>query len=67
MKAAPGKDVRMGRGVVEGYRNFGTKLWNAARFCQMNECVNWTEFDPTSPKHTINRWIIGELRKPMRS
>jgi valyl-tRNA synthetase len=61
MKAAPGKDVRMGKGVVEGYRNFGTKLWNAARFCQMNECVNWTPFDPKSPKQTVNRWIIGEL------
>jgi valyl-tRNA synthetase len=61
MKAAPGKDVRMGRSVVEGYRNFGTKLWNAARFCQMNECVNWTAFDPKSPKHTINRWIVSEL------
>jgi valyl-tRNA synthetase len=51
----------MGRSVVEGYRNFGTKLWNAARFCQMNECVNWTAFDPASPKHMINRWIISEL------
>ncbi|HWA21865.1 MAG TPA: valine--tRNA ligase [Caulobacterales bacterium] len=61
MKAAPGKDVRMGRGVVESYRNFGTKFWNAARFCQMNECVNWNAFDPTTPKHTINRWIVGEL------
>jgi valyl-tRNA synthetase len=63
MKAAPGKDVRMGKGVVEGYRNFGTKLWNAARFCQMNECVNWTPFDPTSPKQTVNKWIIGELAR----
>ncbi|MGE3303374.1 MAG: valine--tRNA ligase [Hyphomonadaceae bacterium] len=61
MKAAPGKDVRMGKGVVEGYRNFGTKLWNAARFCQMNECTLWDDFDPHSPKHDINRWIIGEL------
>jgi valyl-tRNA synthetase len=63
MKAAPGKDVRMGRGVVESYRNFGTKLWNAARFSQMNECANWTPFDPTTAKQVVNRWIIGELTK----
>jgi valyl-tRNA synthetase len=63
MKAAPGKDVRMGKSVVEGYRNFGTKLWNAARFCQMNECTLWTPFDPRSAKHTINKWIIGETAR----
>ena len=63
MKAAPGKDVRMGKSVVEPYRNFGTKLWNAARFCQMNECALWEEFDPKSAKQTINRWIIGSLAR----
>jgi valyl-tRNA synthetase len=59
MKAAPGKDVRMGRSIVEPYRNFGTKLWNAARFCQMNECALWDQFNPRDLKQTINRWIVG--------
>jgi valyl-tRNA synthetase len=60
MKAAPGKDVRMGPNVVESYRNFGTKLWNAARFTQMNECALWDAFDPAGAKEVINRWIVGE-------
>lgn len=57
----PGRDVRMDESRVEGYRNFGTKLWNAARFCEMNECLPVENFDPKSAKATINRWIIGEV------
>ena len=52
---------------VEGYRNFATKLWNAARFCQMNECVAQPGFDPKSVKLTVNRWIVGEVgERPRR-
>ena len=36
--AAQGRDIKLAESRVEGYRNFATKLWNAARFCQMNEC-----------------------------
>ena len=57
----PGRDVRMDESRVEGYRNFGTKLWNAARFCEMNECLPVAGFDPKSAKATLNRWIIGEV------
>jgi valyl-tRNA synthetase len=59
--AAPGKDLRMGRGRVEVYRNFCTKIWNAARFCEMNECKRTAGFDPSALKSTLNRWIVGEL------
>ena len=59
--AAPGKDLRMGPARVEVYRNFGTKLWNAARFCEMNSCVRTDGFDPTRLKSAVNRWIVGEL------
>jgi len=52
---------------VEGYRNFGTKLWNAARFCQMNECVRVEGFDPGSVQLTLNRWIRGEAVKTARA
>ncbi len=61
--AGPGRDIRMSDKRVEGYRNFGTKLWNAARFAQMNECTLWEAFDPNAVKHTLNKWIISELTK----
>jgi len=59
--AAAGKDLRMGRSRVEIYRNFCTKIWNAARFCEMNECKRVDGFDPSALKGTVNRWIVGEL------
>ena len=65
--AAQGRDVRMSMARVEGYRNFATKLWNAARFTQMNECVRIEEFDPSSLNETINRWIAGETERAVRS
>ena len=64
--AAQGKDVRMGPARVEGYRNFCTKLWNAARFCEMNACDPVAGFDPASAADTINRWIVGETVKTER-
>ncbi len=59
--AAPGRDIKLSGERVAGGRNFATKLWNAARFCQLNGCVPQSEFDPASAKETVNRWIIGEL------
>ncbi len=44
--AGQGRDIRLGLQRVETCRNFGTKLWNAARFCEMNECVRKLDFDP---------------------
>ena len=58
--AAQGSDVKLSIDRVEGYRNFATKLWNAARFAEMNECVRQQDFDPRSVKQTVNKWIIGE-------
>jgi valyl-tRNA synthetase len=48
---------------VEGYRNFGTKLWNAARFAEMNGAVRVEGFDPAQAKVRLNRWIAGEAAK----
>ena len=59
----PGRDVRMDESRVEGYRNFATKLWNAARFCEMNECLPVAGFDPAKAGATLNRWIAGEVAK----
>ncbi len=61
--AAQGRDVKLSEQRIEGYRNFGTKLWNAARFAQMNECAVWDEYDPRSPEQTVNKWIVGETAK----
>lgn len=58
--AAPGRDVAMSIPRVEGYRNFATKLWNAARFAEMNECIGERPVDVKSLNLTINRWIVGE-------
>jgi valyl-tRNA synthetase len=59
-QAAQGRNVRISEPRVEGYRNFGTKLWNAARFCEMNECRPNTEFNPGAVKATLNQWIVHE-------
>ena len=61
--AAQGRDIKLSIKVVEGYRNFATKLWNAARFAEMNECVRQKTFDPKSVEETINRWIAGEVER----
>ncbi len=61
--AGPGRDIRMSAKRVEGYRNFGTKLWNAARFCQMNECVSDAAFDPSKVTHTLNKWIVSQVAR----
>ena len=61
--AAQGRDVKLAPARVEGYRNFATKLWNAARFGEMNECVRQFDFDPKAVKHTLNRWIVGETER----
>jgi len=63
--AAMGRDIKLSISRVEGYRNFGTKLWNAARFAEMNGCFehhqNTTKTPPKHhPIHTVNKWIVGE-------
>jgi valyl-tRNA synthetase len=64
--AAQGRDIKLSSQRVEGYRNFGTKLWNASRFAEMNGCVRSTEFDPHHAKETLNRWIAHETAKTGR-
>ncbi len=59
--AAPGRDVKFSTATIEGYRNFATKLWNAARFCEMNECHYDPTFDVRNAKSTINQWMIQEV------
>jgi valyl-tRNA synthetase len=63
--AAQGRDIKLSPSRVEGYRNFATKLWNAARFAEINECVPRSVFDPASAKVTLNRWIAGESERTL--
>jgi valyl-tRNA synthetase len=58
---AQGSDVKLGEGRVQGYRNFCTKLWNAARFCELNRCDLHPGFDPTACRDVVNRWAISKL------
>ncbi len=66
-QAGPNADIRISEDRVAGARNFGTKIWNAARFAQMNECAPVKGWEPASAKETVNRWIVGEIVKTARA
>ena len=59
--AVPGRDIKLSESRVAGYRNFATKLWNAARYCLMNGAKLEAGFDPGACEQTINRWIVGKV------
>ncbi len=61
--AAQGRDIKLAKSRVEGYRNFGTKLWNAARFAEMNGVKRDFNYDPVAARVTVNRWIAGEASR----
>jgi len=61
--ASIGGVLKLSKDRILGYRNFGTKLWNAARFAEMNECKPVDGFDPSSVAQTVNRWIVGETAR----
>lgn len=56
-----GRDIKLDEKRVEGYRNFATKLWNAARFLQMNGVGASDSIAAPSAELPVNRWIIGEV------
>ncbi len=57
------RQLRLSPDSVAGGRNFGTKIWNAARFAEMNECAYTSDFDPNSISETVNKWIIAETAR----
>jgi valyl-tRNA synthetase len=61
------RDIKLSRQRIEGYRNFGTKLWNATRFTQMNGAARAEGFDPAQVKTSLNRWIVGETTRTARA
>ncbi len=64
--SAMGRDLKLSKERFIGYRNFGTKLWNATRFAEMNECKPGG-FDPASAEQTVNKWIIGETVRALHA
>jgi len=61
--AAQGRDVKLDPARIAGYRNFGTKLWNATRFAEMNGAAIDPSFEPAAASLTVNRWILTELTR----
>jgi len=59
--AAPGRDIKLAERRVEGYRNFVTKLWNAARYAEMNGCALVAGFTPRQCRLTVNRWVAAAV------
>ena len=58
-----GRDINLSDARIAGYRNFATKLWNAARFCEMNECKVVKNFDENKVTLGINKWIIAKAKQ----
>ncbi len=65
--AAQGRDIKLSEERVEGYRNFATKLWNAARYCEMNNCVADPSFEPSGASYIPNKWIISEVSRTRKA
>lgn len=64
--AAQGRDVKLDPARIAGYRNFGTKLWNATRFAEMNEVARNDDFWLNDARLAVNRWILTELTRAAR-
>ena len=62
-----GRDIKLDEKRVEGYRNFATKLWNAARFCQANCIGASSAIEPPAAALPVNRWIVGETVKTVQA
>ena len=61
--AAQGRDVKLDPARIAGYRNFGTKLWNATRFAEMNGAARNDEIWLNEATLPVNRWILTELTR----
>jgi valyl-tRNA synthetase len=61
--AGQGRDVKLGAKIVEANRSFVTKLWNAARFCELNGVTPNPAFLPAHAKLALSRWILDAARE----
>jgi len=60
--SAQGRDVKLSEARIEGYRNFTTKIWNVARFLEMNGCVCPQGFSPDAVHGVMSQWIFYEIK-----
>ncbi|HZH46897.1 MAG TPA: valine--tRNA ligase, partial [Roseococcus sp.] len=58
--ASPGRDIKLDPQRLEGYRAFATKLWNAARFLEMNGVAADAAWQPEQATGTLARWLLGK-------
>ncbi len=58
--AAQGRDIKLSKQRVEGYRNFITKIWNAVKLCEINNCL-YKDFEIKNTQNIFNLWILNEL------
>ncbi|UWR23477.1 valine--tRNA ligase [Sulfitobacter sp. S190] len=61
--AAMGRDLKLSTARIQGYRNFGTKIWNAHRFAEMNGVFTGSPAAMPQPQATLNKWIVGETAR----
>jgi valyl-tRNA synthetase len=59
--AVQGRDIKLAATRIAGYRNFATKIWNAARYCEMNDCGYDEAFRPELVRNDVNRWIVSQV------
>lgn len=65
--AAQGRDIKLSMQRIEGYRNFTTKIWNAARFAEMNECTYPDGFIISDISSPLNKWALTECAKTIQN
>jgi valyl-tRNA synthetase len=66
---AQGRDIKLAKERIEGYRAFANKLWNATRFALMN-LADFTsgQVDPRAiARSPADRWILARLDRAVRS
>jgi valyl-tRNA synthetase len=74
--AAQGRDIKLSVSIIEGYRNFMNKIWNASRFV----FINLDGYDPNtnnvettrrvvstgSDLSTPDKWILAKLNRTIK-
>ena len=61
--AAQGRDIKLSESRIAGYRNFSTKIWNAAKFLEINNCLHQENYKPTEIENNINIWILFQFNQ----
>ena len=63
--AAQGRDIKLSESRIAGYRNFSTKIWNATKFLEINNCSFNEGYKPNNLKNNINIWIISQFNETL--